>query len=312
MLAKQFKLENDQVSKAATLIKADLVSNIVAEFPSLQGIMGAHYAKAEGFEKMVSDAIRDHYLPIGSNDVVPKHPLSIVLSLSDKIDYLTSLWRIGIRPTGNKDPFALRRAALGIIRVILENKLDIDLDYLIDLTTGNLDKPSLQRFIKERIVYYLKENNYQKKVVKAVVEHSKLTFLSILPGMITQINAFISSNSGVRVLSVYKRVSNFLSSNKEILGFDKAYSEECATEEDKLVHKQLVLTKKRVEDSLKRKDFKTALSELNSIVDSVNQFLDNVQVNCEDNALRILRYSLLYQIRETMDRVVVFSELEKK
>ncbi len=312
MLADQFELEKDEVSKAAKLTKADLVSDIVSEFPSLQGIMGAHYAKAEGFGKMVSDAIRDHYLPVGSNDVVPKHPLSIVLSLSDKIDYLTSLWKIGIRPTGNKDPFALRRAALAIIRIILENKLELDLDYLIDLTEGNFDKPSLQRFFKERIVYYLTEKNYQKNMVKAVVEHYKLDFLPILPGMIAQINAFISSNSGVRVLAVYKRVSNFLSSNKEILGFEKEFSEERAAEEDKLVQKQLMLTKEQIEGSLKHKDFKTALFELNSMVDSVNQFLDNVQINCEDNALRILRYSLLYKIRETMDRVVAFSELESK
>ena len=130
--------------------------------------------------------------------------------------------------------------------------------------------------------------------------------------MIAQINAFISSNSGVRVLAVYKRVSNLLSSNKEILGFEKEFSEERAAEEDKLVQKQLMLTKEQVENSLKRKDFKTALFELNSIVDSVNHFLNNVQVNCEDNLLRILRYSLLYQIQETMDRVVVFSELDKK
>ena len=149
-------------------------------------------------------------------------------------------------------------------------------------------------------------------MVNAVVEHYKLDFLPLLPDMIAQINAFISSDSGVRVLAVYKRVSNFLSSNKEILGAEKEFSEETATEEDKLVQKQLMLTKKRVKDSLKRKDFKTALSELNSIVDSVNQFLDNVQVNCEDNALRILRYSLLYKIRETMNSVVVFSELDKK
>ncbi len=312
MLAKQFELEKDEVSKAATLIKADLVSNIVTEFPSLQGIMGAHYAKAEGFEKIVSDAIRDHYLPVGSNDIVPKHPLSIVLSLSDKIDYLTALWKIGIKPTGNKDPFALRRTALGIIRIIMENELDIDLDYLIDLTDGNFDKPSLQRFLKERIVYYLTEKNYQKKVVKAAVEHYKLDFLPILPTLIAEINEFISSNSGERVLAVYKRVSNFLSSNKEILSFEKKFVEEHAAEEDKLVQKQLVLTKEQVEDSLQRKDFKNALFELGSMVDSVNKFLDNVQVNCEDNALRILRYSLLYQIRETMDRVIVFSELDKK
>ena len=274
--------------------------------------MGAHYAKAEGFEKMVSDAIRDHYSPVGSNDGVPKHPLSIVLSLSDKIDYLTSLWKIGIRPTGNKDPFALRRAALAIIRIILENKLELDLDYLIDLTEGNFDKPSLQRFFKERIVYYLTEKNYQKKVVNAVVEHYKLDFLPIMPSVIAEISEFISSNSGARVLAVYKRVSNFLSSNKEILDFEKEFSEERAAEEDKLMQKQLMLTREQVEDSLKRKDFKTALFDLNSMVDSVNQFLDNVQVNCEDNALRTLRYSLLYQIRETMDRVVVFSKLDKK
>ena len=148
--------------------------------------------------------------------------------------------------------------------------------------------------------------------MKAVVEHYKLDFLPILPDIIAQINAFISSASGVRVLAAYKRVSNFLSSNKEILGFEKEISEERAAEEDKLVQKQLMLTKEQVEGSLKRKDFKTALFELNSIVDSVNQFLDNVQVNCEDNALRILRYSLLYQIQETMNRVVVFSELDKK
>ncbi len=312
MLARQFELEKDEVSKAAILIKADLVSNIVAEFPSLQGIMGAHYAKAEGFGKIVSDAIRDHYLPVGSNDVVPKHPLSIVLSLSDKIDYLTSLWKIGIKPTGNKDPFALRRAAFGIIRIILENQLDVDLDYLIDLTECDLDKPSLRRFLRERIVYYLTEKNYQKKLVKVVVEHYKLDFLPILPSVIAEINEFISSHSGVRVLAVYKRVANFLSSNKENLGIEKEFSEEHATEEDRLVQKQLMLAKERVEDSLESKDFKTALFELNSMVGPVNQFLDNVQVNCEDNVLRVLRYSLLYQIQETMDRVVVFSELDNK
>ena len=163
LLSRKFDLEQDWVRKAANLIKADLVSSIVAEFPSLQGIMGAHYAEIEGCEKLVSDAIRDHYLPVGSNDVVPKQPLSIVLALSDKIDYLTSLWQIGIKPTGNKDPFALRRTSLGIIRIILENKLDVDLDYLIDLTKVNFDMSDLQLFLKERIINYLTEKNIKKR-----------------------------------------------------------------------------------------------------------------------------------------------------
>ena len=312
LLSKQFDLDRDEVNEAATLIKADLVSNLVVEFPSLQGIMGAHYAKIAGCKEVVSDAIRDHYLPVGPNDVVPKQPLSIVLALSDKVDYLTCLWRIGIRPTGNKDPFALRRTSLGIIRIILENKLDIDLDYLINLTEVNFDKTDLRQFLKERIAYYLTEKNYQKSVVKAVVKQYDLDFLSILPRVIAEITEFISSEAGTRALSVYKRVSNFLSSNKEFLSFDKKKSEELATKEDQLVQEQLILTKAQVEESLQPKDFKTALIVLGPMLDTVNQFLDNVQVNCEDIELRSLRYALLSEIRQTMDRVLVFAELEKK
>ena len=312
LLARKFDLEQDAVRKAATLIKADLVSSIVAEFPSLQGIMGAHYAEIEGCEKSVSDAIRDHYLPVGSNDVVPKQPLSIVLALSEKIDYVTCLWKIGIKPTGNKDPFALRRASLGIIRIILENKLDIDLDYLIHLTKANFDMSDLQLFLKDRIINYLTEKNYQKKVVEAVVKQYKLDFLPNLPIVIGEITEFISSEHGVRLLAVYKRVSNLLSSNKEFLSSKKKFSKQRATEEDKTLQKQLTLIKEQVEESLQHKDFKKALLELGSIINPVNQFLDNVQVNCEDKDLRNLRYSLLNQISETTDSVVVFSELDKK
>ena len=312
LLARKFDLEEDRVRKAATFIKADLVSSLVAEFPSLQGIMGAHYAEIEGCEKFISDAIRDHYLPVGSNDVVPKQPLSIVLALSDKIDYLTSLWRIGIKPTGNKDPFALRRTALGIIRIILENKLDVDLDYLIDLTKVNFDMMDLQLFLKERIINYLTERKYQKKVVEAVVKQYKLDFLPILPRVITEITEFISSDPGVRFLAVYKRVFNLLSSNNELIRLEKKFSKERATEDDKTLQKQLTLLKEQVEECLQHKDFKKALSSLVSIVDPVNQFLDNTQVNCEEKELRNLRYSLLSQISETTDSIVVFSEFDKK
>ena len=312
LLSKKFEIEQDVVNEAATLVKADLVSNLVGEFPSLQGVMGAHYAKIAGCKEMVSEAIRDHYLPVGSNDGVPKYPLSIVLALSDKVDYLTCLWRIGIRPTGNKDPFALRRTSLGIIRIILENKLDIDLDYLIDLTEVNFDKTDLQQFLKERIAFYLAEKNYQKNIVRAVVKQYDLDHLSILPRIIAEISEFISSEAGTKALAVYKRVSNLLNSNKEFLSFDKKNSEELATHEDQVVQEQLTLTKAQVEESLQPKNFKTALLVLEPMLDTVNRFLDNVQVNCEDIELRSLRYALLNEIRQTMDRVLVFSELEKK
>ena len=130
--------------------------------------------------------------------------------------------------------------------------------------------------------------------------------------MIAEITEFISSEPGARFLAVYKRVFNLLSSNKALISSKKEFSKECATEDDKTLQKQLTLFKEQVEQSLQQKDFKKALLSLGSMVNPVNQFLDNVQVNCEDKELRNLRYSLLSQISETTDSVVVFSEFDKK
>ena len=166
------------------------------------------------------------------------------------------------------------------------------------------------------MVYYLTEKNYEKKIAKAVVEQHKLELLPVLPRVIEEITEFISSQSGARLLAVYKRVSNFLSSNNnsnnDLLTLEKNQSEANATKEDKLVQQQIKLIKEQVEETLQNKDFKATLLLLTSIADPINQFLDNVQVNCEDNALRSLRYSILNQICQIMDKVVVFSELDKK
>ena len=161
-------------------------------------------------------------------------------------------------------------------------------------------------------MHYLTEKNFEKKVVKAVVEQYSLEFLPILPRLIAEITEFISSKSGIRLLAVYKRASNFLSSNNDFLAYEKNQSEANATNEDKIVQQQIKLIKQKVEETLQIKDFKAALIVLTSIVDPINQFLDSVQVNCEDNSLRSLRYSLLYQICQMIDKIVVFSEFEKK
>ena len=148
--------------------------------------------------------------------------------------------------------------------------------------------------------------------MKAVVKQYDLDLLSILPRVIVEITEFVSSEAGKSALAVYKRVSNFLSSNKQLLSFEKKISKERATKEDQLVQEQLTLTKEQVEENLQSKDFKTALFVLGPLLDSVNQFLDNVQVNCEDDEIRDLRHALLNEICQTMDRVLVFSELDKK
>ena len=148
--------------------------------------------------------------------------------------------------------------------------------------------------------------------MKAVVQQFELDFLPNLPRVIAEITEFISSGAGTRVLAVYKRVTNFLTFNKKHFSFEKKISEELAAREDQLVKDQITLTKEQVEESLQRKDFKTALLALGPMADSVDQFLDNVQVNCDDNELRSLRYALLDESRQNMDRVLVFSELDKK
>ena len=145
-----------------------------------------------------------------------------------------------------------------------------------------------------------------------MVEQYSLEFLPILPRLIAEITEFISSKSGIRLLAVYKRASNFLSSNTDFLTYEQNQSEANATNEDKIVQHQIKLIKQKVEENLQIKDFKAALIVLTSIVDPINQFLDSVQVNCEDNSLRSLRYSLLNQICQMIDKIVVFSELEKK
>ena len=157
---------------------------------------------------------------------------------------------------------------------------------MIDLTEVNFDKTDLQQFLKERIAFYLAEKNYQKNIVRAVVKQYELDHLSILPRIIAEITEFISSEAGTKALAVYKRVSNLLNSNKEFLSFDKKNSEELATHEDQVVQEQLTLTKAQVEESLQPKNFKTALLVLEPMLDTVNRFLDNVQVNCEDIELR--------------------------
>ena len=312
LLSTRFQLEEDKVREAATLIKADLVSELVTELPSLQGVMGAHYAKNMGFDKKISDAIRDHYLPLGPNDLVPKEPLSALLALSDKIDYLTSLWGIGIKPTGNKDPFALRRTSLGIIRIILENDVNIDLRYVISLTDNKCDMSDLELFLMDRIIYYFTERKLEKKVVKAVVEQFKLNHLPTLPEVIDEVTKFISSQTGALVLSIYKRVSNFLNSNKEALDLEKQISQDYFEEEDKMLQQQLIATTENVGRSLQKMDVKSALLGLESLAVPVNQFLDNVQVNCDNKALRGFRYSLLNEVKKTMDSIVVLREIDKK
>jgi glycyl-tRNA synthetase beta chain len=312
LLSKRFELEEDEVRQGATLIKVDLVSELVTELPSLQGVMGAHYAKNMGFDKRISDAIRDHYLPLGPNDPVPKEPLSALLALSDKIDYLTSLWGIGIKPTGNKDPFALRRTSLGIIRIILENDVNIDLGYVIGLTDNNCDTSDLELFLMERIIYYFTEKKLDKKVVKAVVEQYKLNHLPTLPEVIDEVTKFISSQTGASVLSVYKRVSNFLNSNKEALDLKKQISQNYVEEEDKMLQQELISTTENVGRFLQKMDFKSALSGLESLATPVNKFLDNVQVNCDNKALRSFRYLLLNKVKKTMDSIVVLREIDKK
>jgi len=172
ILAELLKLDVDKSERAALLAKADLTTGVVGEFPELQGVMGRYYALHDGEDAEVAEAIRDHYRPLGPSDVAPTAPVSIAVALADKIDSLTALWRAGEKPTGSKDPFALRRAALGIIRIVLENKLRLELLTPI-FAVLNADKPHRGRSWEERIDDALSDHLLIKGIADDLLETTK-------------------------------------------------------------------------------------------------------------------------------------------
>ena len=324
MLSDELLISKEKVELSASICKVDLVSELVGEFPELQGIMGGYFANEQGFEKEISLAISEQYLPIGLNSKVPKKPYSIALSLADKIDTLTGFFGINQKPTSSKDPFALRRLALGIIKIIIENKKDFKIRDLISYSSslymdqgfkfGNefLQK-ELSDFLMDRLKFYMKEEKIRHDIIQASTNYNSLDKLVIIFGKAKSLNKIINKQNGIDLISSYKRASNILDSELDKLSVELSNTTDPGifkTELEKNLFKKINELRKYFLSINKDENFEQSLANLAEAKKVIFDFFDNVIVNEDDQTIKKNRLELIQMLCKTFDNYVNFSLID--
>ena len=303
--------------KAARLAKADLSTMMVNEFPELQGVMGGYYASADGEPPEVCRAISGHYAPLGPTDACPSEPLTITISIADKIDTLVGFFAINEKPTGSKDPFALRRAALGIIRTILENKLRIPLKQLISKSLDEYphltDSNELLDFINERLKVYLRASGVQPDLIAANFEAGKEDDLYRLIMRVKALEELLASDDGANLLIANRRAANIVSieakkDKSDFIGIPDPKVFEL--EEERALFAVLTELEKQVGDLIIKEDFQGAMKALASLRLPLDNYFENVIVNSENNNIRQNRLKTLSLVGKIMNQVADFSLIE--
>ncbi|WP_029147149.1 glycine--tRNA ligase subunit beta [Methylophilus sp. 5] len=329
-----------KVAQAARLSKIDLLTDMVGEFPELQGIMGRYYAQHEGLADDVAYAIEDHYRPRFAGDELPRSQVGVVVALADKLETLVGLFSIGEKPTGDKDPFGLRRQAIGVIRLIIETEINIGLGQLFDIashahnddelwytakdheldnkvnsnsstqsqrTNRSLDKDALYDFINDRLTVNLKEQGYSTQEVESVIA-LKSDCLVEIPRRLSAVQAFANLPEAPALAAANKRVSNIL---KKVEGEVKAEvnAELLQESAEKALHQALAETKPTADQLFETGDYTASLQALAVLKAPVDTFFDSVMVNADDPALKANRLGLLATLHQAMNRVADLSKL---
>ncbi len=311
--------DRDKVWSAARLAKADLVTDMVNEFPELQGVMGRYYARHDGECDEVAEAIADHYAPQGPNERCPNAPISVCVALADKIDTLVGFWTIDERPTGSRDPYALRRATLGVIRLIVENKLRIPLLHVFGKAaalygdTSAFESGDLLGFFADRLKVHLREKGVRHDLITAVFALSGEDDLVRLLARVDALTTFVSSHDGVNLLTAYRRAANIVAIEEKRDGVtydEKADRGLLALDEEKAMAIALDETIVKAVGAINSEDFEGAMGALSALHKSVDIFFQDVTVNVDNAKLRINRLKLLSEIRTTMNQVADFTQIE--
>ena len=314
--------DRDKVRSAARLAKADLVTGMVGEFPELQGIMGRYYALHDGESAEVAEAVADHYAPAGPDDRCPSAPVSVALALADRIDTLVGFWAIGEKPTGSKDPFALRRAALGVIRLVLENRLSVPLLAAFDTAASNFPKEvpfdpdkarDLLAFFADRLKVHLREKGVRHDLIAAVFALTGEDDLVRLLARVDALAKFLGGEDGADLLTAYRRAANIV--RIEERKDSKEYSGEAdpgllREDGEKALAAALADARKTLTAALAAQDFAGAMAALAALRTPVDAFFDRVTVNADDAPLRENRLKLLSRITTTLEQVADFSRIE--
>jgi glycyl-tRNA synthetase beta chain len=317
-----------QADQAALLAKADLLTDMVGEFPELQGIMGRYYAQHDGLSDDIAFAIEDHYRPRFAGDELPRNKVGICVALADKLETLLGMFGIGEIPTGDKDPFALRRHALGVIRMLIEKNLSMPIDELLEdsfalmpsvtTTLGQnakgaytlqKDAPvSVLNFIYERLSGYLREQGYSAQEVDATLS-LRPQLLNEVPKRLSAVRAFASLPESAALAAANKRVGNILKKEGITTKVDAVIIKLLQEPAELALHQALSKIAPKAEAAFKSGDYAASLQELATLREPVDTFFDNVMVNAEDSALRTNRLSLLSQLHQAMNRVADISKL---
>lgn len=330
------QLANDAI-QATKLAKADLLTDMVGEFPELQGVMGRYYAQHEGLNDTVAYAIEDHYKPRYAGDTLPRNLVGVCVALADKLETLVNLFAIGQVPTGDKDPYALRRHTLGIIRILIEKDLPVELDKLLELVfiivqdetitqqwrQTMVNKQSvaipqrpiltnevieqLRRFISERLAGTLREQGYTAQEVDAVLALNP-QYLNEIPKRLAAVRAFSSLPEAASLAAANKRVINILKKVEHEIN-DQVNPKLLHEEAEKALHQTLLDLTDKVDQAFKEKDYIVTLQILAELKTVVDTFFDHVMVNVDDEALRTNRLALLKQLQQIMNRVADISKL---
>ncbi len=298
----------DDAERAARLCKADLVTGMVGEFPELQGLMGGYYARAQGEADAVADAVRDHYKPVGQGDDVPTAPVTVAVSLADKLDTLAQFFAAGMPPTGSKDPFALRRAAIGFLSLLLQNDLRCSLKDMLLATGAATSFDSLEEFLVDRLKVQQREAGVRHDLIDAVFSLGGEDDLVRLLARVNALQAYITTAEGANLLAAYKRAANIL---KAADGVDAAAPApaDLVAEEGALLT-ALDTAAPNAAAAVDAEDFEGAMAALASLRAPIDAFFDGVMVNDEDPAKRAFRLGLLARFRDAVHRVADFAKIE--
>ena len=301
-IARMLKADAAAAERAAWLSKADLLTGMVGEFPELQGVMGRYYALHDGEPGVVADAIEAHYRPRFAGDRLPEDPVACALALADKLDALAGMFGIGQQPTGEKDPFGLRRAALGVVRILVERKLPLSLHELVERT-------DLQAFILERFAGYLREQGFSTLQVEAVLSQSP-TRLDVVPQQLEAVKAFQALPEAESLAAANKRVANILKqAHAKGESFNKTERKTFKEPAELALFTALELTTSNAVPLYERGDYTGYLKSFAVLKQPVDAFFDSVMVMAKEDDLRHNRLALLRDLRDAMNRIADISKL---
>ena len=324
MISDELLISKEKVELSASICKTDLTSELVGEFPELQGLMGGYFSTYQGFDKDISLALTEQYLPVGLNSRVPKKPFSVALSITDKIDTIVGFFGINEKPTSSKDPLALRRIALGIIRILIENKKNLKInDFLIyssslfqdqgyRLENINLQK-ELNEFLKDRFKYYLKEKEIRHDITEAIISSFSLNKIFSSYEKARCLNKIINNQIGLDIISSFKRASNILENemkNNKIEIDNTTDPGIFKSDFEKNLYKKVNEIQKYYSTINNDENYEKSLSILADAKKEVFEFFDNVKVNEENETLRKNRLELINMLCKTFQNFTNFQMLK--